>query len=106
MGCRETMDKRAKADGYANGIDDLLNKKCATAIIEMEAIVQDGVRRGLIDLFLEQGLFDFSIQSAFAKYYAERGSQTIHAWFMAAVSRKMCRCAQFLFENDFVIFLD
>lgn len=56
MGCREALDERAKADGYKDGINDILKKKCATAVIEMESIVEDRVRHGLVDLFLEQGL--------------------------------------------------
>ena len=49
------MNKKAQEEGYANGITDILRKKCASAIIEMEAITEDGYRKGMIDIFLEQG---------------------------------------------------
>ena len=55
IGCSGAMNKKAQEEGYANGITDILRKKCASAIIEMEAITEDGYRKGMIDIFLEQG---------------------------------------------------
>ena len=57
------MDKKAKREGFKHGIDDLLMKKCAGVIVEMEAITQDGYRSGMIDLFLEQGWCKLASQS-------------------------------------------
>ena len=55
MGCGEDLDKKAKEDGYKDGIKDIIRKKCASLVIEMEALAQDGVRPGMVDVFLEQG---------------------------------------------------
>ena len=53
------MNKKAQEQGYKNGITDIVEKKCAGAIIEMEAITKDGYRKGMVDLFLEQGKSGF-----------------------------------------------
>ena len=53
------MNARARADGFVHGITDIIKKKCATVVIEMEAIMEDGIRMGMVDLFLEQGKIRF-----------------------------------------------
>ncbi|XP_076800501.1 UPF0764 protein C16orf89 homolog isoform X1 [Clavelina lepadiformis] len=55
LGCRDKMESLAIKSGYLGGIEEIFKRKCAGIIIEMEAIMQDGVRMSMIDLFLEQG---------------------------------------------------
>ena len=64
------MESLAIKSGYLGGIEEIFKRKCAGIIIEMEAIMQDGVRMSMIDLFLEQGLYWFYIINSYLAWCA------------------------------------